>query len=271
MTEVQEKLLDMLAWFDRFCRENSLRYYALGGTLLGALRHSGFIPWDDDIDLGLPRPDYEKLARLMEKKDGERYILETEYSDDEKYCYPFAKLYDTQTTLAENVSTGLKRGLYLDIFPIDGIGNGEQPDMQHFSRIKRLNQFYLARIASVRRGRSFFGNAAAVVAKAVPKRIADNTELRKKISGLCRKYDYENSRWAGNLVGNWWEKEIVPQRWFGDPKEYPFEGITILGVEYADEYLTAIYGDWRKLPPEEKRISHHDYILCDLYKSYLTE
>ena len=269
MTEMQAKLLDMLAWFDAFCRENGLRYYALGGTLLGAVRHEGFIPWDDDVDVGMPRKDYERLARLMGSRIHDGYVLETEYSEDPKFCYPFTKLYDTGTTLEENVSTGLKRGLFLDIFPLDGIGNGEQADLKWFRKIKHRNQFYLARICAVRKGRSRLKNLAVVLAKTLPDRMADNRTMRIRISEMCRKYGFDDCRWAGSLLGNWWEKELMPREIFGEPKEYLFEGRRILGVEDAEGYLTAIYGDWRSLPPEEKRATHHDFILCDLHRSYL--
>ncbi len=271
MTEVQSKLLDMLVWFDRFCRENGLRYYALGGTLLGAVRHEGFIPWDDDVDVGMPRTDYEKLAGLLGGEIHDGYVLETVQSEDPKFCYPFTKLYDTPTTLAEHVSTGLKRGLFLDIFPLDGIGNGEEPDFGWFRKIKHRNQFYIARITAVRKGRSALKNMAVVLSKAIPGKVLDNRALRIRIDGMCRKYDFESCRWAGSLLGNWWEKELMAREIFGEPKEYRFEGHTILGIEHAEDYLTAIYGDWRQLPPEEKRFTHHDFIECDLHRSYLSK
>jgi lipopolysaccharide cholinephosphotransferase len=77
MTQVQEKLLDMLRWFHRLCVENNLRYYAIGGTMLGAQRHQGFIPWDDDIDVGMPREDIEKLKDIINRKNLDKYVLET--------------------------------------------------------------------------------------------------------------------------------------------------------------------------------------------------
>ena len=90
---IQKKLIVMLAWFDTFCRENKLKYYAVGGTLLGAVRHHGFIPWDDDVDLAMPRKDYERLSRLMGTNEHNHYILETAYSDDRSFCFPYMKLY----------------------------------------------------------------------------------------------------------------------------------------------------------------------------------
>lgn len=269
MTDLQRKLLEMLRWFDHYCRENNLRYYAIGGTLLGAVRHNGFIPWDDDIDIGMPRSDYKKLAKLMDRGVFGKYLLETEYSEDKSYCYPFAKLYDKTTTLVENVHTGLRRGIYLDIFPIDGIGTSDKPDLRWYARIKKKYQLYLARITGVRKGRSLYKNAVVLVMRSIPNCIVDIIELRKSISRMCSRYSFEESTWAGNLVGNWWEKEIVPTSFFGKPKEYVFEGFTILGVEQADAYLTAIYGDWRKLPPKDRQVSHHDYKLCDLEHGYL--
>ena len=271
MTEIQTKLLDMLVWFDRTCRAYGLRYYALGGTMLGAVRHRGFIPWDDDIDVGMPRKDYERLARLMGNENHDGYILETEYSEDPKFCYTFTKLYDTSTTLIEHVSTGLKRGLFLDIFPLDGLGNGEAPDMKFFHRIRRRNGFYIARITSVRKGRSAVKNLAVLLAKAIPGRIVDNTALRKKISRMCAKYDFDRSEWAGSMLEDLWENGIMRRRIFGTPTEYSFEGHPILGPEHAEEFLTALFGDWHQLPPEEKRVTHHDFVLCDIHRSYLAD
>ena len=269
MTEIQTKLLDMLVWFDGYCRVNGLRYYALGGTLLGALRHKGFIPWDDDVDVGMPRKDYERLAALMGGEIHSGYVLETEYSEDSKYCYPFSKLYDTSTTLTENVSTGLKRGLFLDVFPLDGLGNGEKPDWKWRRRIRRRYEFYLARITAVRKGRSPVKNLAVILAKAIPDSIADNTALRKKISSMGARYDFDESRWAGTMTEDLSDNGIVPRSWFGTPAEYPFEGHMILGAEHAEEFLTALFGDWRQLPPEDRRVSNHDFISFDLHRSYL--
>ena len=269
MTEIQSKLLDMLVWFDGYCRAHGLRYYALGGTLLGAVRHQGFIPWDDDVDVGMPRKDYEKLAELMGSGIHDGYVLETEYSEDPKYCYTFSKLYDTSTTLIENVSTGLKRGLFLDVFPLDGLGNGPEPDMKRFHKIKNLNGFYIARVTRIRKGRSFLKNAATVAVKAIPGFILDNRKLRIRISRMCKKYDFDASDWAGSMLEDLWDNGIVPRSFFGTPADYPFEGHTILGAERADEFLTALFGDWRQLPPEEKRVTHHDFIECDVNKSYL--
>lgn len=121
MTEIQLKLLDMLKWFHEFCIENKLRYYALGGTMLGAIRHKGFIPWDDDIDVGMPREDYDKMIELVIDKQDEKYRLEKPLQNKD-FVYQYCKLYDTSTTLVENTRYKTKRGVYLDIFPLDGIG-----------------------------------------------------------------------------------------------------------------------------------------------------
>ena len=107
---LQQKLLDILKWFHLFCEENNLKYYAIGGTMLGVVRHKGFIPWDDDIDVGMPREDYNKFIELTKNKQFDKYVVESIYDNNKDFFYPMVKIYDTTTTLIEN--TRYKRTLY---------------------------------------------------------------------------------------------------------------------------------------------------------------
>ncbi len=269
LTELQKKLLDMLAWFDMFCRENDLTYYALGGTLLGAVRHQGFIPWDDDIDVGMPREDYIKLEKLMKNKKYGDYILETQNSSNVDFCYPYTKLYDTSTTLIENYHQPLVRGVFLDIFPLDGLGNDYNDGMNWFKKIYKKNALFLTRVAAIRKNRATYKNIAVILSRMIPNFIIDNVNLRKEIDKMCQKYSLKESTYGGNLLGNWGEREITPVEIISEPVEYQFENIKIYGFKDYDAYLTQIYGDWRKLPPKEKQVTHHDFVKLNLNDSYL--
>lgn len=271
LTEMQTALLAMLNWFDGFCREHGLNYYAVGGTLLGAVRHEGFIPWDDDIDVAMPRKDYEKLYELMNGQVFDHYVLETELSPEKDFCYPYAKLYDINTTLIEHCRKPLIRGLFLDIFPLDGVGKDVAQGKKWFARITKEYHFYLTRIAAIRKGRSLLKNLAVLVSRLIPSFIVDDVKLRQKLNKKCARFTLEESTYGGNLLGNWGEKELVPVKVIGEPKDYRFENMKIMGIEYYDEYLTHIYGDWRKLPPKEKQISHHDFVKLDLHNGYVKE
>lgn len=270
LTDLQQCLLKELKWFDGFCREHHLRYYAIGGTLLGAMRHEGFIPWDDDIDLGMPRPDYERLKEYEGKVFG-HYTIETYLSNNKDYCYPASKVFDTNTTLIEHKRCNVVRGVFLDIFPIDGVGDDLEEAKKNYKRIAKLYRYFLTVVATVRRGREFKKNLAVVVSHCIPSFLQNQRDLRKKLNKYCAEYDYESSRFGGNLLGAYFEREIVPLSIFGEPKEYQFEDIKIMGPQYADEYLKNIYKDWRKLPPKEKQVSHHDFVELDLNKSYLKD
>ena len=259
----------MLAFFHDFCARHGLTYYAQGGTMLGAVRHGGFIPWDDDIDVGMPRQDYEKLAAFPELAEG-RYLLETVYSRNADFCYPFTKLYDRTTTLIENTRQKTRRGIYLDIFPLDGIGNTREEAERNFAAMQGRKNLLSLRTIAYRKDRAFYKNAALLAANAIPERLLSAKKLSLEINDMCRRYDFDACAWGGNLVGAWGLKEVVPRSVYGKPTRYRFENLEIYGAEDPDGYLTALYGDWRQLPPEEKRVSHHDYsldlnvpILCD--------
>lgn len=268
LTPLQSRLLEMLKWFDGFCRENKLHYYSVGGTLLGSVRHQGFIPWDDDVDIAMPREDYNKLSVLMGEKIFDHYVLETQNSKKEDYCYPYYKLYDVDTTLIEHYRNPLIRGIFLDIFPLDGVGMDKEKGLTWYKKINRKYSFYLTRVAAIREGRSKFKNFAIIASQMIPQVIINNTKLRKELDVLCQKYSFSNSEWGGNLLGNWGEKEIVPLKMFGTPTPYQFEDMVLCGPEDFDGYLSCIYGDWRKLPPVEKQVSHHDFLELNLEKGY---
>lgn len=261
-------LIEMLKWFHNFCCENNLKYYALGGTMLGAMRHKGFIPWDDDIDIGMPRKYYEKLIILMQNNEKKRYILETPNTQEKDYYYCFSKIYDTNTTLIENTKYKIKRGIYLDIFPLDGTGNNLEDSKEYTKKIYNLYDLLLLKITGFRKGRSLYKNLGVFLFRFIP---VNPKIILRKLAKKCTERDYDEYLWVGNLMGAWRFKEVMPKKYIGEPKLYKFENIEIFGVENPDAYLTTLYGNWRQLPPLEKRITHHDFIKCDLHKSYLEE
>lgn len=268
LNPLQSKLLQMFSAFHDFCMNNNLTYYALGGTVIGALRHSGFIPWDDDIDVGMPREDYIKLCQLLDgKKMGNIYVLENVYTTEE-HIFPYAKLYDTTTTLVENTRYSIKRGIYLDIFPLDGIGPSKEKGMSNYRAINWRLTLLEAKRIKIKSDRKLLKNALLFAIQSVPEMIISAHGLSKKIDQLCQKYTIKESMWGGNLVGAWHAKEIMPTYIFGKPSLQSFEGINILCPEKSEEYLERQYGEWKKLPPEDKRMSHHDYYL-DLSKGYM--
>ena len=266
---LKEKLLELLSWFHHFCEKHGLRYYALGGTMLGAARHHGFIPWDDDIDVGMPRPEYERFRALMEKEAQARFLLETPENSGKDYFYPFFKLYDTTTTLVENTRYRLKRGVYLDIFPLDGFGRTEEEARETFARIKKAHNLLLCRVAGWRKGRKLHKNLAAKFMQLLP--FINNKKLLLQLCDKCKEKDYAACTWVGNPVGAWGMREIMPVEVMGEPTLCTFEDLQIYGVADPDAYLTRLYGNWKQPPPPEKQVTHHDFICLDLNKSYLED
>lgn len=268
LTPLQSRLLVMMEWFHKFCEDNNLRYYVLGGTMLGAARHQGFIPWDDDIDVGMPRKDYKKLAELLGDNIVEGYQLETPYTEATDFCYPYSKFFDTTTTLVENYKKPFKRGIFLDIFPLDGLADTEQEAKNAFQPILRTYNFFMTRVVAIRKERKWYKNLAVLLSQAIPKMVIDNRKLRVKMDQMIAGKDFDALKWGGNLYGNWGFKEIMPREIYGEPTIYQFENLNVYGVEKYDEYLKHMYGDWKKLPPKEKQITHHDYLEFSLEKSY---
>lgn len=269
MNEMQKKILYMFKWFHAFCEENNLTYYALGGTALGAIRHNGFIPWDDDIDIGMPRPFYERLVKMLKKENiFGQYVIEYPLEKNDS-MYPFLKLYDMNTTLVENVRNHPKRGIFIDIFPLDGIGDTLEDSVRNYKKIAVWIDILNTKICALRKGRSLKKNIAIIFSGLLPNRIFGKDVLIKKINELGKTIDYNKSSYCVNLFGAWKEREISEIQWFGIPKLVRFEDTWIYVPEKAEKYLTALYGNYMELPPMEDRLTHHDFIELDLEKSYI--
>lgn len=271
MTDLQKQLTSMLSWFHEFCTQNGLRYYAMGGTALGAVRHNGFIPWDDDIDVGMPREDYNRLKELTSSINGcTPYFLEFP-SDKKDFVYPYGKLYDTSTTLVENTRYATKRGIFIDIFPLDGIGNTKEEVAKRFKKIDRLNSLFYTSTCALRSGRKWYKNIAIIVSRCIPSFILDARRISDKTNRIASQLPFDSCEYVANCFGAWHEKEIHERRVYGQPKLCKFEWTEIYVQEDVDAYLTGLYGDYMKLPPVEKQVTHHDYIYLNLNESYITE
>lgn len=268
MNQIQERLLKMFKWLHNYCVENGIKYYAVGGTMLGAARHKGFIPWDDDIDIVVPREDYVRLLEIF-KEPVDGYFLESPYSGNEDYLYSYAKLYDINTTLVENTRIKCKRGLFIDIFPLDAIGNTFEEANKNFGIFDKKNMFLMTRTCSINKNRSFYKNLAIVFARLIPSFIVNNKKLSIEVDKIAADINMGSSVYVAPMMGTYRFKEIVKGELFGEPVLYKFEDFEVYGPERYDEYLTKVYGDWRALPPEEKRKSNHDFIEFDLNKPYM--
>ena len=188
MKKLNSKLVEMLGWFHNFCVENDLVYYLSSGTMLGAARHEGMIPWDDDIDVMMPREDIKKLEKLMKSQSG-RYVLETPNTEASDFFYAFPKIYDTTTTLVENTRKKIKRGIYIDIFPLDAMGNTEEEAAKHLKKIRKSFNMLLCKTTGFRKGRKLHKNLAVALFRILP---ISGKRLLKKVVSLCEERKWED-------------------------------------------------------------------------------
>lgn len=263
---LKEIELDIFRQFIKICEENKLKYFVIGGTALGAVRHKGYIPWDDDIDVALPREDYEKFLLIAPKALPYNMFLQT-YITDTDYPHPFAKIRRSDTTFIEKSLSkiNINHGVYIDIFPLDGYPQSNLSNKLFKTKERILKQSIYNIFLIDRTGKK---SLKTELKKLVIKLLPDYKAAVKKLDNLYKSNSYKNSTIVANFCGAWGIKEVMPKEFFGNGTEGEFEGIKVTLPEKTHEYLTSLYGDYMKLPPEEKRIGHHYCTIIDLEKSY---
>lgn len=297
MTKLQEKIFEIMKVFDRVCRENALRYYMLGGTMLGAVRHKGFIPWDDDADFGLPREDYERLLALPEEAFPSGYRLR-HFSKEEEVPYAFIRLEDENTTCIEarRSGSGYAGGVYIDIFPLDADSNFYLLRLLKELRVRFVKKLLYAHIAEK-------GKVKNPLKRVVMKKVREKTGLKELVCRLdamvseCGRKKKGILQWGdarfSNYLGHWGRRESVPRRVFdgeirqrgyaafdwrrgervaapaeGRSEEYEFEGSLFFGPVDCAAYLTALYGSNYMIPPEEELRGGHPASLIELERPF---
>ncbi len=261
--------LEILKEFERVCEALQLRYFCVYGTVLGAIRHKGFIPWDDDIDVGMPRKDYEIFMEKAQDMLAENYFVQS-FQVEKEYLNPFGKLRRSDTTFIETESKDAKinHGVYIDIFPLDGYPKNKISEF--LFKWKRI--VYNSYIYQERNARQFenVGRKQKILCAVGRFFIGNITpwEAVKRKDKLVRKVDYDEADIVGCMVEDYPSKEAMLKKYFGNGKEVPFENVTIRVPENWDQYLKHVYGNYMEFPPEEERHPLHVCEVIDCEKPY---
>lgn len=267
--EAVEKLhqvdLEIVKHVVAICEKYNLKYFMLGGTMLGSIRHKGFIPWDDDIDLGMPRNDYERFLEIAEIELPD-YLQVVNYKNTPTYQYYITRIQDTNVKVIEDRIGNDSKYTFasIDIFPIDGTPNNKLLRKIYFFRVlthRALMSLHYKDSIDRKRKRGFVERIFLSIMEKIPfEKIIDPYKEKEKIDKLLSSQNVATSNYIGNIMGAYRTREIVPKEWYGQGKKYPFEDIELVGLDNYDEYLKFTYGDYMQLPPEDSRKTHFSVV-----------
>lgn len=262
--ECKEIELSILKTLKGFCNENGIRYYLCGGTMIGAIRHNGFIPWDDDIDIIMPRPDYRHFLSIFPAEGINGYRLLSPYTSDDCHIV-YSKIYDIRTVKCDQEYDPIywKYGVDVDLFPTDGVPIGEIQCNRYFR--KQYHDFHI--FLAIVGGYSFGGSLSKRIIKyaytfliklAGKTGLVNANKIAMRINERAEKNSIEASdKIAISIFPHYGKKEIVSKEGFLKQIEVRFEDDVYTAPSNYDEYLGSIYGDYMELPPPDKQITHH--------------
>ena len=256
LREVQLQELEMFKYFIKFCNEHNITYYLAGGTMLGAIRHKGFIPWDDDIDLLLPRDDFEKLIELHQVyNSGTPYEVATYRLGNLNRA--FIRIFNKNIRVEkEFIDDEFDRYLWMDIFPLDGLPDDEREAEKIYRKIKLYQKMLVWKRARLGAGKSLVAKIGKQVIKLAITPISIDSILQR-MEQLTTAHSIDTSNYVGEVtLGLHGIKERNSKEVFLPQVDVEFEGLVVKGMENYDQYLTLKYGDYMKLPPVEEQETH---------------
>ena len=261
--ELKKLEIEILDFFVHICENNGLTYFLSGGTLLGAVRHHGFIPWDDDIDVMMPRSDYEKLIKLFPAHPYYKFLY---HGNTHNYPKPFGTINDCRTYKPEsNIREKCRHilGVNIDVFPIDEIPDSKEEIHQYYSELSNMaNKMYCITYSYTYKKSYWFTikKYAGITFYRTLEffRIVSVDEIVREYASLAQKYTGRGSSMCGvTTIGNYGAKEANVAKEYFPIIKMQFENKEYDIPANYDSYLSGLYGDYMKLPPMEKRVAHH--------------
>lgn len=264
LRKVQLTQLEIAKEIRRVCEENGIRYFLADGSFLGAVRHQGFIPWDDDMDIGMLRPDYEAFCRIAPQKLKPEYCLQTWYTDP-NYGLPFGKVMKRGTVYLEGKKTTRlqENGFYVDIFPFDYVPEEEAARQELAAKLLKIYRIKLMKCGYqpwMENGKTNWKKRLGYLYYQMLAIGRDQLQLAKEYDALAVKCPETNvlcEQWA-QAKPDYFGADI-----FTAFDRYPFEGESFTGVENYDAYLRTLYGEYMQLPPEDQRENRHQIVKVD--------
>ena len=271
LRSMQLRELHILKDIIKICDRNDLRYFAIGGTCLGAVRHKGFIPWDDDIDIGMPRKDYEVFRKIAQQELPEYLELYEETTSRHNHC-ELLKVHDKNTIWVvggDYLYNDRYTGIFVDIMHFDGLPDDPAKQKKHIRKVKRLldlsTRFRLMEKPVSHNLRKW---AVYLLVKKPLNAVLPWDYFHRKYDKEARKYDFDRSKYTYFSWSNLMEKRIFHQDLFDGYQLMDFEDTQIQVPAGYDEYLKIHYGDYREPPPKSERKTVHDQLIIDLEHSY---
>lgn len=267
LREVQLAELKIVDEIVRICNEENITYYISGGTFIGAVRHEGFIPWDDDADIAMPRNEFEKFMTIASSKLKKNFKLKY-YKKDKIFPYYVPKVVDTSVKLVDHSSANEKVvPCWVDIFPLDGMPNNKYLFKLHSFRLLAdralINLSDFDNVTKINKSdRPLIEKSIMFLGKHIKLlRKMDTHKKMDKITKDLKKYPANKSLYYVNFMGSYKLKSVIPKRIYREGAYYKFEGRMLFGPKDFDAYLTHIYGDYMTVPPKEKRNKHFTEVL----------
>ena len=268
------KLIGILNKIMSICEENNIRWFVGYGGCIGAIRHKGCIPWDDDIDVCIPRPDYDRFVEIAKKEDLGNYELAV-INETPEYFEHFVRMFDKSSTILFDAWHTHVSGIFVDIFPLDGAADGKiEKNHKRFlfwQKISRQShyRFNKSKRLEVLKSGGYRGYVL-IVLTSIFRNYLQKVSIRM-IEKIIRKYPYEDSEYCTFYASVYGMKHVIPKKWVEETIYVPFEDVQIRIPKYYHEYLTHLYGDYMTPPPIENRDDRHAFAFIDLEKRWSLE